>query len=79
MNTIQSNWEDFVRRVIPEDASKIQVQEMKRSFYAGAASILNITFYLGGKNIPQEAGVIMLESLHEECRQFAKDVTEGKE
>ena len=39
---IEKAWESFAARVMPPNVSDIQRREMKRSFYAGAAVLLDL-------------------------------------
>ncbi len=76
MNTIQSKWESFRKDVIPEDASVIQVEEMKKAFYAGAASILGLQLYDMDETISEEAGAAMMNGWFEECKSYMMSMTQ---
>ena len=70
MNTIQAQWLSYLRDVVPRDAGPVQVEECRRAFYAGAAGLLSITSTV----IPymdEDAGVAVLEGLHQELQGFA--------
>lgn len=71
MKIIQGEWEGFSRRVIPKNAPAIQTTEMRMSFYAGVAAVLRIQLAIGDMSVSEEAGVAILEGVHDECRQFA--------
>ncbi len=78
MQTIKQMWEGFARQVIPRDAPAIQVQEMRRSFYAGCHAMLN-----GCADITEEAGTedtaaAELESLAAELMAFRDAVATGR-
>lgn len=77
MNTIQAAWESYKAQVVPKDASKTQVIETRRAFYAGCQTILGITFNIGDESISQDAGVQMIETLHLECGLFLKGIKSG--
>jgi hypothetical protein len=72
MNTIQEAWESFERAVVPIDAPPIQRQEMRKAFYAGAVSMLNI---VTGPltDMSDEAGCALIDSLVEEGRMFFRE------
>lgn len=73
MNTVKEKWESYLREVVPANAGPVQVEECRRAFYAGAGSLLNITSTV----IPymsEDAGVAVLEGLHQELQGFAKTV-----
>lgn len=42
MIALFDSWKTFDREVIPKDASPIQREEMRRSFYAGAAAMMGL-------------------------------------
>jgi hypothetical protein len=42
MNIIESQWESYRLQVLPVDASRTQVRETKRAFFAGAAGVMAI-------------------------------------
>ena len=73
MNTIQSEWEDFSKKVLSPKTPLIQRQEMMRVFYGGAASVLYILFNLAVENASEEAGGIALQNLCGECNDFLKE------
>ena len=70
MNTIQSNWEDFRKKVVPQNASNIQIAEMRKAFYAGAYAAISIMVKIGAEDVSEEAGVEILETLKNECELF---------
>ena len=71
MNTIQTQWEDFKIKVIPKTASNIQVSEMKKSFYAGACSILAIMMTTQDDNLQHREYPHMFEALKQLIELFA--------
>lgn len=73
MNTIQEGWESFRQKVIP-DASQVQTEEMEKAFYAGASHILMLMWNVGDKEFSEDAGVNILENLHQEYEQFFKRI-----
>jgi len=79
MNTIQSKWDSFRTSVIPKNAPHVQVKEMSNAFFAGAISVINITDAISDSNISEDAGVEMLEGLHDECRRFVNETATSQE
>ena len=71
MNTIQSEWEEFRDKVVPEDAPNEQIRDMEIAFYSGAHSLLNLTMVVSQHK--EDAAVEMLEGLHVESNQFFVD------
>lgn len=76
MNTIQSSWEDYRSKVLPQDAPSIQITECRRAFYAGANSLLHLSMTIS--MLSDDAGVHALEGLHQEVQQFKNAVMDGK-
>lgn len=65
MNTIQEQWENFKKHVIPHDAPEIQVTSMKQAFYGGASGLL---MFLMRLEVDTEAGAQMLEFIRQELK-----------
>ena len=77
MNTIADQWAAFEVLVMPKDAPPVQRQEMRRAFYAGAEAMLRLQHAATEPGISENAGVMMLEGWHDECRRFAQQVSQG--
>lgn len=77
MNTVQEQWSSFRTSVIPNDATPIQLQEMRRSFYAGVASMIYLQHTLS--KYQEDTALIMLEAIYEECRTFGNDVRNNRD
>ncbi|MBZ0086495.1 MAG: hypothetical protein K8F33_00100 [Thermomonas sp.] len=77
MNTVQEQWDGFRKLVVPKDAPEVQVTEMRRAFYAGVEAMLRIQWAIGDDAVSEDAGVAILEGVHDECRRFAEDVANG--
>lgn len=78
MNTIAEQWALFEASVMPKNAPPIQRQEMRRAFYSGAAALLRIQLVIGSETVSEDAGVAILQGLHEELHAFSGMVTSGK-
>lgn len=74
MNTLQTAWNGFFEAVIPKTASVIQVEEMQKAFYGGAASALSIMQNIAFEDVSLDVGVDVLEKLIKECENFAKGI-----
>lgn len=74
MRTIQKHWEGYKNLVLPPHASDIQIEECRRAFYAGAISCLNVMDSVGDESISENAGVEIIEGLHQELESFASDL-----
>jgi hypothetical protein len=76
---IQEQWNDYLTRVLPKDASAIQRQETKRAFYAGAHSILmGVVAAVSPGDEPTDADIQILEDIQAEAEAFAADVKAGR-
>jgi hypothetical protein len=72
-------WNAYRRRVIPADASPVQIKECRRSFYAGAWAFYQIQMngMEDGDN-PTEADLALMGDLDHELRQFNEAVKAGR-
>jgi hypothetical protein len=68
---------------MPPDAGRVQVQECKRAFYAGAESfyvaVMRDASITADPNEVTDGDMELMESLHDELMKFANDVAAGKE
>lgn len=72
---VRCQWDLFRAMVVPADAPPVQVKEMRRSFYGGIEAALRIQQRLAEDE--EDVAVEKLESVFEECKQFAIDVSRG--
>ena len=77
LNTIQAEWDSFLKVVISEDAPTVQKIEMKRAFYAGAKSFFNVQIQIPD-GISKEAEEAMLSGLVDELEQFRAEIKNGR-
>lgn len=70
MKTIEQEWMEFNRDVIPKDAGSVQRLEMKKAFFAGAYMALTKLSSISLQT-NEDVAVTMIENLHRECRDFA--------
>jgi hypothetical protein len=64
--------------VLHPDTPDVQWREMRRAFYAGFFASLEFNLrVIGDPSISEEAGMALLEGMHEECRAFAELVAAG--
>ena len=76
--TIAGLWASYSSSVLPASAGEIQRQETRRAFYAGASGLLGIMSGIGEPDVSEDAGVAVMEGLHQEATAFAQDVIEGR-
>jgi hypothetical protein len=76
----EAQWEEYARRVmLPSRPGRVQVQETRRAFYAGAAAFLSaILGGLTGDKEPTAEDLAALGALKAELDAFARDVEEGR-
>jgi hypothetical protein len=76
--TVASEWASFRAAAIASDASKTQVWEMRKAFYAGAVAAMRV--FLDGAaaagDDPAAVGLVMAR-IHEEFRVFAAELRPG--
>lgn len=72
-STLGEAWESFAEAVMPPDVPDIQIQEMRRAFYAG------VWFLLGhlsdvADDFSEQDGATRIEEIHQECLDFQSRV-----
>lgn len=70
-------WENFRKICIHKDAPPVQVDEMKKAFYAGCTTVLTTMAAIGEQDLPDEVGAAILESLHIEVKVFAQNLPDN--
>ena len=78
MSILQEGWKKFKDKVIPKDASPVQVRDMKRAFYAGAMVTDGYYDMFSRPEISEDEGVSMIQKYKEEIDLFFVDVKEGR-
>lgn len=78
MGNIEKLWQSFRANVIAANASDIQLIEMRRAFYAGAASLMGICHAVGDDNVTEDEGEMILKNCEIELDIFSKLVEAGK-
>lgn len=75
MRTIEEEWQNFSDRILPEDCSPVQIQEMRRAFFCGVEIALILMSEIGSHD--EDRAVEELEDLHRQCRYFAEQISIG--
>lgn len=75
---VEAGWASYAVNVLPLDAPRIQIQECRRAFYAGAAHMLSAMANLGGDEVSEDQGVEALEAAAAEIEQHVRDVEIGR-
>lgn len=79
MNTIQSEWEDYLQSVYPRGVTPEQKRELERAFYAGAVALMTIEAALGNNSSLSEEGFFsIIEGLETELKDFAEALQRGE-
>lgn len=69
---IAKEWVEFAMAVMPKDAPTIQVQEMRRAFYAGAHVMLMLVQQASSVG-DEDEGVRKLEAFAHELTRFVEE------
>lgn len=76
---IAKGWASYLVTVLPPDASKIQLWETRRAFYAGAQHFLmSVMRIMDPQAEPTEADLGRLEAMDQELQAFAREVADGR-
>jgi hypothetical protein len=78
--SLADEWREFETRILnPMNAGAVQRQETRRGFYAGAQMMFSLmTGGLDADHEPTDLDVAYIESLSQELRAYARDLTEGR-
>lgn len=73
-------WAAFARAVLdPINAPQMQRQEMRRAWYAGAATLFDVMTNLAGPGEEDdEVGAARVEQVHQELRRYARALMSGQ-
>lgn len=75
MRTIQQQCAMYFALVYPgQKLSPEQLRECQRAFHAGAEAVVRILWDISSNDVSEDAGVHMLEGLHEELQQYARQM-----
>lgn len=77
MNTLQAEWESYLKVAIPEDAHEIQLIETRRAFYAGAKAFFSLQLNMPD-GITEAVEEAILTGWSGELKQFYQDLESGK-
>jgi hypothetical protein len=75
---IGDQWRSYAEQIVPADAPKVQMQETRRAFYAGAQALFGVCFEIGGDDVSEDEGLRSLESVREELNRFVDAVKHGR-
>ena len=63
-------WQSYAKQVVRDPEGSEKYESAKCAFYAGGSVIMGAVKATGEPDIPEDAGVWLLESLEEELREF---------
>jgi hypothetical protein len=67
-------WNDYSDKFIPKEAPAIQLNEMKKAFYAGAEILLfKMIIAFAPESEPTEADLQIMDDLHTEIKKFNEE------
>jgi hypothetical protein len=76
---IERGWRSYAEHVLPTNAGRAQIQEMRRAFYAGAGLLFEaLTDAVGPDDVSEDAGMDIMRGVDEEIRAFVQDVAKGR-
>lgn len=79
-NHIEAAWQGYFRKVLPDNASEIQIVETKRAFFAGAFAFFQITMTNLEPGLTETPlDIHLMENLTQEIKTFCEDVKTGKQ
>lgn len=77
MSTIQEGWKQMVKNVGLEKAPPMQMIEMRRAFFAGAAQVF-VMMTNEAADMEDDDACKFLSGIQNELAQFGEDVGNGK-
>ena len=79
MGLMAEAWRAYEHRVIPIAATRVQRQEMRRAFYAGAQALLTgLLSRFTEDREPTEQDMRLMAEVERELQQFVGDVRNGR-
>lgn len=66
MSIIQKGWKDYKEKVIPKDASEIQLSETEKAFFAGAVVVFSAVYATGEEDVSENEALDVLTELNDE-------------
>lgn len=76
--SLADEWASYAADVMPANAPEVQRVETRRAFYAGAGAMFGcMTGGLDANHEPTDLDVAYIESIHQELKQFSRDIAKG--
>jgi hypothetical protein len=78
-SSVADQWNQFAQLVFRLGTSEMQIREMRRAYYAGFhTALLSLLHGVSEGDEPTASDIAYLDSLHQECERFAKDIKRGR-
>lgn len=79
MNRFGQMWDEYARKVLPQNAGQVQIQETRRAFYAGGVRLFyTMLSMLDSDAEPTEDDLRKMDDLKAEFDAYMRDLAEGK-
>jgi hypothetical protein len=74
---IEKGWRDYCEKVLPRDASTLQIEETRRGFYAGALTVFHgiVSSLSGSSDEPTEQDVQIIDDVATELAAYSDEVS----
>jgi hypothetical protein len=80
LNAIAEMWEGFLQHAMHPDSHPTQVREMRKAFFSGAYSVLQVCKFIGDTDgLPEEQSCAIIASMADEADAFMRDMKAGPE
>ncbi|WP_422930068.1 hypothetical protein [Singulisphaera sp. PoT] len=76
--SLRTEWLSFSHQVIPHDAERAQITEMRRAFYAGAIAAISMLDEISRADLNTEDEATRLTALWSELEAYRRDLKAGK-
>lgn len=78
-NLLNNEWDTFREQVLSPDAPEVQLVEMRRAFFGGAAALFGVMMTrLDPGEEPTEADMAQMQAIDDEIRDFVSRVGSGR-
>jgi len=75
MKYIERGWESYLKYVMPDDASSVQIKETRQAFYSGAAVLFwTLMIALDEDHEPTDDDMRKMEDLQKEIDAFGQQL-----
>lgn len=73
--SVEQQWKNFANAVLsPSGVSLVQKQEMRKAYYAGFVSAINMMEFIASPHLNEKTANTMLKSMEDELKAFAIEI-----